>query len=49
MDQQPQTRQEKKKHQGKKGRPEQLGSGKGARAKLANLEKAAKKQDKGSK
>lgn len=41
MDQQPKTRQEKKKHQGKKGRPEQLGSGKGARAKLANLEKAA--------
>jgi hypothetical protein len=41
MDQQPKTRQESKKNQGKKGRPEKLGSGKGTRIKIANLEKAA--------
>lgn len=40
MDSQPKTRQDKKKNQKKKARPETLGTGKGARAKLVNLEKA---------
>ena len=41
MDSQPKTRQEKKKNQNKKARPNTLGTGKGTRNKLANLEKAA--------
>jgi hypothetical protein len=49
MDPQPKTRQESKKNQSKKGRPEKLGSGKGTRIKLANLEKAAGRKDSSSK
>jgi hypothetical protein len=45
MDKEPKTRQESKKNQGKKGRPEKLGTGKGTRIKIANLEKAAARKD----
>ncbi len=45
MDKDPKTRQESKKNQGKKGRPEKLGTGKGTRIKLANLERAAAAAD----
>lgn len=46
MDSQPKTRQEKKKNQKQKAKPQSLGTGKGARNKLANLEKATEKNSK---
>jgi len=49
MDQQPKTRQENKKNQGKKGRPDKLGSGKGTRIKLANLEKSNARKEQSTK
>jgi hypothetical protein len=45
MDQQPKTRQETKKNQGKKGRPEKLGTSKGVRAKEANQLKNTAQKD----
>lgn len=48
MDSQPKTRQEKKKNQKQKAKPQILGTGKGARAKLENLEKATQKNSKAS-
>lgn len=49
MDQQPKTRQESKKDQRKKGRPEKLGTGKGTRVKMANLEKSNARKDSSNK